>query len=250
MKNFFSILLCATITFLFATCGDETAIRQPDADGIYPIVITTDAFQYILHDGVKREQAAQIGDSLLANYQRIMQHLRVAAMPQITISLWSPDHSDDFYAEMRNRIGQDYPGATGYTPGNKDVCLLWNPSASKASVHEYAHLVSMALKPSISNNPRWLWEAVAQYESKTYNHPATWTPAQRAFPGFAALNQYNSDLPYRWGYFLCSCVIERWGDDAYINMIKTNGNTQSVLGITEDEFGRVAEEYVAGLAGS
>jgi hypothetical protein len=249
MNNFFSILLCGPLALLVVTCGDDAAVSQPGTSDIYPIIITTDAFQYILHDGVKREQAAQIGDSLMANYERIMRHLRVSSMPQVAISIWSREHSDDFYAEMKNRIGQVYPGATGYTPGNKEMCLLWDPSMAKGSVHEYAHLVSIALKPNIGNNPRWLWEAVAQYESRSFDHPSTWTPAQRVFPGFAELNQYNSALPYRWGYFLCSCIIERWGDDAYINLIKSNGNTQSALGITEDEFGRIAEAYVKGLAG-
>jgi hypothetical protein len=250
MRNLISNFVCVWLGLLLATCGDETSVRQTETSESSPIVITNDAFQYVLHDGVKREQAAQIGDSLLANYPRIMRHLQVASMPRVIISLWSTDHSDEYYAEMRNRIGQVYPGATGYTPTNTDMCLLWNSSTPKSSVHEYAHLVSLALKPNIGNNPRWLWEAVAQFESRTFDHPATWTPAQRSFPGFTALNQYSSDLPYRWGYFLCSCTIDRWGDEAYITMIKSNGNIQSALGITESELGTLAEEYVRHLAGS
>ncbi|MGA3245344.1 MAG: hypothetical protein ABSE41_12050 [Bacteroidota bacterium] len=30
--------------------------KLPEANGSSPIVITTDAFQYVLHDGVRREQ--------------------------------------------------------------------------------------------------------------------------------------------------------------------------------------------------
>jgi len=245
-----SPLTLLAFALLLVNCRDDTVIRQPTENETYPIVITAGAFRYVLHDDVTREQAAHIGDSLLSNYERIMRHLRVGTMPQVTISLWAPGHSNDFYAEMESRIGQVYRGATGYTPTNSEMCLLWNPSTPKSAVHEYAHLVSIALKPDIGNNPRWLWEAIAQYESRTYERPADWTPDQRAFPGFAALNQYNSVLPYRWGYTICAFIIDRWGDDAYISTINANGNIPSALGIMEEEFGTLTEEYVKSMAGS
>jgi hypothetical protein len=248
MKNLLPILILIPLAFMFVMCGEKSVTDERKQDETYPIVIVTDAFKFILYDGMKREQAAAIGDSLAANRERIMRHLRVASMPQVTLSLWSRDHSDDFYNEMRNRIGQIYPGATGYTPGSTAICLLWDPNAPKASVHEFSHLVSIALKPNIGNNPRWLWEAIAQYESRTFDHPSTWSQSNRTFPGLPALNQYNSNLPYLWGYFILSFVVERWGDDACIDLIKANGNIPSVLGITEEEFGRGVEEYVRHLA--
>ena len=33
-------------------------------------------------------------------------------------------------------------------------------------VHEFAHCVSLQVNPRIANNPRWLWESVAIYESR------------------------------------------------------------------------------------
>lgn len=58
MKNLLSILLHISTAFLLVTCSDDTPIRQPESNGSYPIVISSDAFRYILHDGVSREQAA------------------------------------------------------------------------------------------------------------------------------------------------------------------------------------------------
>jgi hypothetical protein len=250
MKNLLSILFLCPIAFLLVTCGDGSVARDPEQNEIYPIIIVTDAFKFILHEGVTRQQAGEIGDSLQANRQRIMDHLRVSVMPRVTIALWSRNHSDDFYNEMRTRIGQVYPGATGYTPSSSEMCLLWDQTMARGSVHEFAHLVSIALKPNISNNPRWLWEAIAQYESRTYDHPSTWSSTDRTFPGFPQLNQYNSPLPYRWGYFIVSLVLDRWGDDAYVNLIVSNGNTTSALGISEEDLGRLVEEYVKKLAGN
>jgi hypothetical protein len=62
-----------------SSCCEETVVRQAETTETHPIVITTDAFRFILHEGVKREQGAQISDSLQANYERITRHLRVAA---------------------------------------------------------------------------------------------------------------------------------------------------------------------------
>jgi hypothetical protein len=250
MRNPLPVSSVIIFSVLLIACRNGTPASQSIADTADPIIITTDAFSFVLHEGVQRGQAAEIGDSLSANASRIMQHLRVASMPHVTIELWSRDRSDDFYAEMGKRLGQVYPGAGGYTPGNKDICLLWDPTTPRAAVHEYAHLVSIAVKSNIGNNPRWLWEAVAQYESRTFDQPASWPPAQRAFPGFAQLNQYNSSLPYRWGYFICSTVIARWGDDAYLNLIKSNADIRTTLGITEEELGNLVESVVRNLAGS
>lgn len=250
MARTISILIYGLLVLPILSCTEETVRTQIESETVYPIVVTTEAFQFILHKDVKQEYATLVGDSLRANYERIMRHLRVATMPQVRISVWSREHSDDFYAEMRNRIGQVYPGASGYTPSSTEMCLLWDSSIPKASVHEYAHLVSIALKPNIANNPRWLWEAIAQYESGMYDHPATWSAADRLFPGFTALNQYNSALPYRWGYFIVSLVVKRWGDEAYISLIKSNGSISSSVGIPEDEFGRLVEEHVKAMAGA
>ncbi len=249
MKNSLPGLPCFIAFFLLISCGKKEEITAPGLDPIqtYPIVVTTTSFRYVLHEGMNREQGTLIGDSLQANYQRIMQHLRITSMPLVTIAVWSRDHSDDFYNEMRSRIGQVYAGATGYTPGSSEMCLLWDASTPTSAVHEYAHLVSIALQRNIGNNPRWLWEAIAQHESRMFDPPSTWSPSDRTFPGFAALNQYSSPLPYRWGYFIVSFVIDRWGDDAYINLITSNGDIASTLGISEEEFGARLETYVQGL---
>jgi len=78
-------------------------------------------------------------------------------------------------------------------------------------VHEYAHLVSVQVNLTTPNNPRWLWEAIATYEAGRLSHPGSWPPGTLTFPGFPALNQFNSSLPFRWGFLIPEAVVERWG---------------------------------------
>ncbi|NJD18687.1 MAG: hypothetical protein FIA95_05310 [Gemmatimonadetes bacterium] len=149
---------------------------------------------------------------------------------------------------MQATLGQVSPGATGYTPAKDEMRLLLNPASPLESVHEYAHLVSWQVNPTIPNNPRWLWEAVAVYEAGSAPDLRTWSDAELTFPGLPALNQFNSPLPYRWGYHVARAVIERWGDDGYLALIRSNGNLQGTLGISEAAFGAYVEGFVRSMA--
>jgi len=194
------------------------------------------------------EDVSRILGTLRENSGRVMGHLCVAAMPRVRVVLWSQARIGDWTRAMQATLGQVYPGATGYTPGRDEMRLLLNSASSLEAVHEYAHLVSMQVNPTIPNNPRWLWEAVAVYEAGTAPDLRTWTDGDLTFPGLQALNQYNSALPYRWGYHVALALIERWGDDGLLGVIRANGDLQGTFGITDAAFGAYAEAYVRRLA--
>ncbi|MFH0989491.1 MAG: hypothetical protein V1799_05675 [bacterium] len=238
------------ILLMFTACREGVVLPQTVDELSNSTRVNSTAFQFVIYGDVSSSQVSGVYEALVSNNERIKKHLHVTDMPQVKISLWSEAQSSDFYSQMKSRIGQIYPGATGYTPSAREICLLWNSSAPTGVVHEYAHLVSIALRPTIGNNPRWLWEAIAQYEARMFDHPSRWSLEQRKFPGFSALNQFNSELPYRWGYYLAAFILERWGDDGYINLILTNGNISNSLGATEKEFGILMEEYIKRLVNS
>lgn len=165
-------------------------------------------------------------------------------MPRLTIRLWAANRSGDWFSTMGSSLGTVYQGATGYLWGEGEMRLLFNPESPTEVVHEYAHLVSMQVNPTIPNNPRWLWEAIATYEAGQLDHPGSWPPGALSFPGFPALNQFNSALPYRWGYLISEAVIQRWGDGGYLALMEANGRVQETLGISESEFGTYLEGFV------
>jgi hypothetical protein len=223
---------------LLGGCGGQTATVS-DADSIrldYP------EFEFSLPDGGDRRLVKAIYDSLMANYQRITGHLEVAAMPKIRVTVWAGDSG--FYDAMRQDLGQAYPGAAGYLAGPAVLRLLSRPMTPHIAVHEFAHAVSLALNPRFGNRPRWLWEAVATYEAREVTDATRWTNDAKRFPGFAALNQYNSPLPYQWGYSIASFIIAQWGDSAFVNLIRSNGDIRTTLGVTEPEFGTMIERFI------
>ncbi|OGU61749.1 MAG: hypothetical protein A2V66_05185 [Ignavibacteria bacterium RBG_13_36_8] len=238
MKKILSILFL--LIFPFFSCSDDNSTQHV----LYPITTEYDNFTFIIYEDVTDAEVSAVLDSLNDNYNRIITHLRVSNMPQVTVRIWAQAHSNDFYDAMQVTIGQIYLGATGYTPLATEMRLLYNPISATEAVHEFAHLVSIALKSNISNNPRWLWEAIAQYESRMFDPSSLWQPSDLNWPGFTALNQYNSYLPYLWGYFISSFIIDQWGDDGFINIIRANGDVQRTFGMSEQEFGSMVENYV------
>lgn len=217
------ILILIIIPFLL-TCEKESN----------PIVIDYPGFQFKLYDGISESIPKVIYDSLSTNKNRIINHLRVSNMPDIIVSVWS--NRKEFDDVQKKRLGSISPGTTGFINGKVEMFLFFGGATARDAVHEFAHLASLAKNPNFGNQPRWLWEAVAIYESRESVDFSKWTSIEKEFPGFTALNQNNSLLPYKWGYPLAKFILDKWGDDAYINLILTNGNIKNVFGINEDEF--------------
>jgi hypothetical protein len=105
-------------------------------------------------------------------------------------------------------------------------------------VHEFAHIVSMAVNASISNRPRWLWETVAQYESGSFIDP-TRLEYMRAgrYPSIADLDAAwnTSSQVYEVGYVLGEFIVARWGQDGLVRLIRLNGDIPGALGVTTAE---------------
>ncbi len=238
------VAILALLCTASLSCGGSAS--EPDG---YPRTTEAGDFVFLAHEGVSDSDVARILDALRGNAERIKGHLRVTAMPRVRVGLWAQSRQDDWDRAMQAALGRVYRGATGYTPARDEMRLLLNPSSPLDVVHEYAHLVSFQVNPNISNNPRWLWEAVAVYEAGSAPDVRTWSDAELRFPGLQALNQYDSPLPYRWGYHVAQAVITRWGDEGYLALIRTNGDLQGALGITEAAFGAYVEEFVRGVAG-
>jgi hypothetical protein len=215
-----------------------------------PRTLEADGFVFLVHEGVTDADVSGVLGTLTESSPRVRAHLRVPEMPRIRVAIWSRTRMDDWERAMQAALGQVYPGATGYTPARDEMRLLLNAASPTEAVHEYAHLVSMQVNPAISNNPRWLWEAVAVYEAGIAPDVRAWADGALTFPGLPALNQYSSPLPYLWGFHIALAVIERWGDDGFLALIRSNGDLRGTLGITDAEFGAYVEGVVRRLARS
>ncbi len=239
----FKIIIYLVLIFsLFLSCSKNTSPVEP---------VNKEHFEFILFDGLNNSDILQISTALEENYQRIIDDLRVSEMPKITIKIWA-DYNH-FLDDMEADIGIRYTGATGYIFSFTEFRIFYNAQVLLAGVHEFAHLVSMQVNGTISNNPRWLWEAVALYETNEYVNPNTLSyMVSGDYPTLSELNtDYNSSTHsiYQVGYVLLEYIVDTWGMDTVIELIQNNGNLSGSLGLTDREFESgwyqfVEEEYL------
>jgi hypothetical protein len=103
----------------------------------------------------------------------------------------------------------------------------------KNIVHEFMHCVHLNIDYA-PNNPRWLWEGIAMYESDWFIDPKTVDVIKnKTFPPLALL---GNGLEYELGYTVIEAIRDIWGFDAVINLVKKRGDTQAVLKLSQEKF--------------
>lgn len=223
------------------SCGGRTP-TSPLAATEQPTVKVTTAHFQIVADRAGSGLLADIAGALESDYPRITSDLRVANLPVTSVYVWQD--STSFYGHMQSTAGTVFQGATGWVPGPHTVSILAAPGsdairAARAAVHEFAHVVSIAVNSSIGNNPRWLWETVALYENREFIDPATLDYMRAGdYPSLANLDvAYDvSGRVYQVGYVLGEYIVQRWGLDGLVRLIQRNGDLAAALGVTTAEF--------------
>jgi hypothetical protein len=198
--------------------------------------LTTTHFR-VLADRAALATLQAIADSLEAAYPRVTADLGTGDLPVVSASVWQDQAS--FYETMRRNLGQVYTGATGYVTGPQGVALLANASVASSASHEFAHVVSLAVNPTIGNNPRWLWETVALYENRDFVDPSTLGYLQAGhYPTIAALDaDYNTSRQiYEVGCVLGEFIVATWGVEGLVRLVRANGQIPSALGLGVREF--------------
>lgn len=109
--------------------------------------------------------------------------------------------------------------------------------------HEFTHCVHLNIDYS-PNNPRWLWEGVAQYEAGWFFDPNELDIIRKKeFPPLANL---NNGMEYMLGFVIIEAIKELWGFDTVISLIKNRGEIQKVLKIDEKLFEEKVYAHIYG----
>ena len=154
----------------------------------------------------------------------------------ITVRVWQDEAT--WVATLEAYFGERL-AATGYVTGPTELRLLAVETVGVNATHELAHAVSLHVNPVFANNPRWWWEAVALYENGELVDPRT-LPYMRQGqpPTLAALNApiTAGRQIYDVGFLLGEFVVVQAGRDGLRQLIRANGDTVAVLGMTASQF--------------
>ena len=226
---------------LCAGCGASSSPAAPS-----PPQATTTSFQQHASANFTFQfspmDAASVGNTAAvveSEYSRIVGDLGSPAIRRITVFL-HPDVGS-MQAAVISTVGTLPSFATGLVTNASTIHVIspnraatWSYAAgTRAIVHEFAHCVSLGVNPSLANNPRWLWEAVALYEAGDFVHPRS-VPAlaNGQPPTLARLNGFDNTDIYQAGFTIGEFVIARWGRDGLIALIRNNGDTAATTGLS------------------
>jgi len=225
LKKYIKLLLSLCF-FLFAC---EQRINSPSEEF---------SLNIILYDGLPDSVGDSVEQVINENVDRMTTDLQVEFNKPVTVKIWN--NSYYFQLELMKITGQRVPGVTGYVVSENEFRLLNEGDLRKNALHEFAHLVTVNVNPKVANNPRWLWEAIAIYESMDYVDPKEVAYLREGkYPTLAELNSEvvpQLYMIYDVGYILAEFIITTWGKDKLIELIKKTGDISLVLGISTDAF--------------
>jgi hypothetical protein len=229
---------------ILAACGGGPAAPSPVAGSQPTLAFTTPHFR-ILTDAADQNVLRAVADALEGNYARLTTDLRTGDLPPTDAFVWQDQAA--YYADMQRYLGQVYQGSAGWTRGAHAISVLVVSNTPLHAVHEFAHVVSLAVNPTFGNNPRWLWETVALYENGQFVDPASLDyMCSGHFPTLAALSaDYTAGRQiYEVGYVLGQFIVATWGMDGLLELIRSNGALDRVVGLTAGAFEQRWYEWV------
>lgn len=133
------------------------------------------------------------------------------------------------------------------SPGNPGAYHT-RESILKAAVHEFAHCVHYQFLDQLDAQDHrkigngketfWLFEAMASYAAQQFCHPGKFEYLRKGqYPSLETLNQVEENgKVYDLGFVLIKFIELTWGKGKIIDLLRSNGDIETVLGISEFEF--------------
>lgn len=221
-----AVICVLLLTWPLAVVGKVSAQTQRD-------------FEFILHDGLSARDVAHLQRALSDSKPAVLAALGLDEMPSVIVQVWLDEAA--YQDAMKQTLGMRAPGSRGYVTGNNEVRLLFHKmlSAQREAVHEFVHAATLTLNPDFGNNPRWLWEATAQYLAGEFVDPKTVEQFQGGqCPSLETLNSPfdRGGSIYFSGYLLGEFIVSNWGAALLPQLVSANGDVETIFGITESEF--------------
>jgi hypothetical protein len=228
--------------------SDNVAILSQAMDSLLVFRKSTEHFLF-LYSAIDSVSVDTIAIDMEKNYRRILDDFKLKNIPNVNVRIY-PDLKS-FHNGINFPDAPDQVLATAF--GKDDIRMVSPKNAGPEgwmlvhfAPHEFTHCVHLNIDYS-PNNPRWLWEGVAQYEAGWFFDPKELEFMRKK--EFPRLTDLNNGMEYMLGFVLIEAIKDIWGFDAVISLIKNRGDVQKVLKIDEGLFeeklyGHIYEKYV------
>lgn len=245
-RNPISLVVGMQLCFLLTACsGQETDVGSEQSKSVLgTLSVYSSAHLTFYYGNTDRDSIQAIARHVEASHDRIVVDLEPESLSTIRIYLY-PTLKD-----VHRAIGwPDAPGwVIGSATGINEICMISPASTDldvsvtydymiRCIVHEFAHCITLHLNRTIANRPRWLWEAVAIYESEQFVDPKTLEYLRNGRPpSLGDLSNIHDSRIYQVGYTIMEYIVSTWGMEAVRELIRSNAHLVNTIHMNEGEF--------------
>jgi hypothetical protein len=220
----------------------------------------------INYNGILESEAENIAKALELNYERIRTDLSDPKHGKISVFI-HPNQN-----EFNKATGLMNSNANGTSRGPLAFHIkyetwynsIFPQEMEKVAIHEFTHCVQLNIliqdalskskiekiadfdkyfeKEFKENYPQWLWEALSDYEAGIVNNSSL-KYGMKNKPTLKELN--SSNQIYNVGYTIIEYFVSKYGKEKLPTFIKSFGNFENVLGVTESIFEKEWQKFVS-----
>lgn len=218
--------------------------------------IVTEHFHFLFSSNTDTATIIELASALESNYARIGNDLETKPSTNVEVNVYA--HRWRYIKATGNW------SASGSIEGISKLHFVkqaWSESDNKkVAVHEFAHTVTLKLlldneeQPVDSKKfdqkfltfPVWLWEAISVYEAQQFVDPHTLPYLNNGqYPNIAELNnRLKGGKIYDCGYTIIEFILQKYGREKFIQLIKNYGDLKATFNITTDLFCKDWYEFV------
>lgn len=202
----------------------------------------TSNFDIVTQGRISESQKENISEVLGQRVPEIMSKLGEKSIPKVTVVVWQDRN------EFTEEFGEDATNVRGFiNSDNWEVHLInLRTPLGLGALHEYVHLISLAVNDGNSQLPIWLWESLAIYESRRPPPPdpvSLSCVGRNYVPTLSELSLHPSNI-YRIGYLLAEFIVSQWSYDAFRPLLLNGGDVFATFGISEARFEELWLSYI------
>lgn len=262
LKKIFKIILlsigCFAILFLVSFIVRKVRVESETQK--------LNSAHFVIHyTGILESEAESISEVLEFNYERIRTGLKDPKHEKISVFIYP--NQDDFNKATGLVNSKASVTSRGPLAFHLKYQTWFNSilpqKMEKVAVHEFTHCVQLniliqdALSKTGKENsddfdknfekefekkyPQWLWEAICDYEAGIVNKFSV-KYAMKSKPTLQELN--NGNQIYNVGYTIIDYFVSKYGKDKLPDFIKSYGDFEKVIGVTEKEFENGWHQFV------
>jgi hypothetical protein len=245
------------LALLWAACSRQD--DAPIAASPTPISLASAHFTIRSSASLDSTTVRAVADFLEQHRTRVIDDLQAKTVGTIHVDIQSKTDFDAKWKTLIDSVGLAFQ-PQGLT-GPDGTIYIYGPWAQShpgkplgtVALHEFAHAVTkraaveqvaasggdtlafLASLGSIGQRTRWLSESIALYEAdQSTDLNRFWYLIRGRYPSIDALNDPANGQIYNIGYRLAEYIVQTWGWDGMLRLVRHDGDVHAALGVTPD----------------